>query len=143
MMKLSKGWLIILMKIGRKHSSCIKGNMKMIRRRNEIREEHIHGLKEGKGTVKLFHLLEKDELSGKGRLCVREVIEPNNSVGYHRHEGDFELYYVLEGEGIVNDNGFETTVRKGDVVRTGNGEFHSIKNAGSADLELIALILFE
>lgn len=115
----------------------------MIRRRNEMREEHIHGLKEGTGTVALFHLLEKEELSGKGRLCAREIIEPGNSVGYHRHEGDFELYYVLEGEGIVNDNGFETSVRKGDVVRTGNGEFHSIKNIGDKDLELIALILFE
>ncbi|HET6460037.1 MAG TPA: cupin domain-containing protein [Syntrophales bacterium] len=115
----------------------------MIRRSNEMREQHIHKLKEGKGTVKLFHLLEKEELSGKGRLCAREVIEPGSSVGYHRHEGDFELYYVLEGEGVLNDNGFKTTVKKGDVVRTGNGEFHSIENVGDKNVELIAIILFE
>jgi len=115
----------------------------MIRRSNEIREERIHGLKEGKGAIKLSHLLEKEELSGKGRLCAREVIEPGNSIGYHQHEGDFELYYVLEGEGIVNDNGVETTVRKGDVVRTGQGEFHSIQNVGDRNLELIAIILFQ
>jgi mannose-6-phosphate isomerase-like protein (cupin superfamily) len=115
----------------------------MIRRRNDMREEHVRGLKEGKGTIKLFHILEKDELSGKGRLCAREIIEPGNSVGYHRHEGDFELYYVLEGEGSVNDNGFETTVKKGDVLRTGSGEFHSIKNVGEKNLELITIILFE
>ena len=115
----------------------------MIRRSNEMREERIHELKKGKGTVKLFHLLEKQELSEKGRLCAREIIEPGNSVGYHKHEGDFELYYVLEGEGIVNDNGSETTVRKMDVVRTGHGEFHSIKNVGNKNLELIAIILFE
>ena len=115
----------------------------MIRRSNEMREQHIRELKEGKGTVKLFHLLEKEELSGKGRLCAREIVEPGNSVGHHKHEGDFELYYVLEGEGIVNDNGFETTVKKGDVVRTGYGEFHSIKNVGVKNLELIAIILFE
>ncbi len=115
----------------------------MIRRSNEMREERIHGLKEGKGAIKLFHLLEKEELSGKGRLCAREVIEPGNSIGYHQHEGDFELYYVLEGEGIVNDNGVETTVRKGDVVRTDHGEFHSIQNVGDKNLELIAIILFQ
>ena len=115
----------------------------MIRRKNELREEHIHELKEGKGHIKLFHLLEKDELSGKGRLCVREVIAPGYSIGYHKHEGDFELYYILEGEGIINDNGIRVTVRKGDVARTGNGEFHSIENNGDTDLELIAIILFE
>jgi hypothetical protein len=43
----------------------------MIRRSNETREERIHGLKEGKGAIKLFHLLEKEELSGKGRLCAK------------------------------------------------------------------------
>jgi len=115
----------------------------MIRRNNEMREEHIHRLKEGNGAIKLFHLLETEELSGKGRLCAKEIIESGNSVGYHKHDGDFELYYVLEGEGIVNDNGFETTVKKGDVVRTGKGEFHSIKNVSDKNLELLAIILFE
>ena len=115
----------------------------MIRRSNELREEHIVGLRGGKGTVKLFHILEKEELSGKGRICSREIIEPGVSVGYHKHEVDFELYYVLEGEGIVNDNGVETTVRQGDAVRTGTGEFHSIKNIGDKDLVLFTLILFE
>ncbi len=115
----------------------------MIRRSNEIREEHILEMKEGRGYVKLFHLLEKDELSGKGRLCVREVIAPGYSIGYHKHEGDFELYYVLEGEGVINDNGAKATVKKGDVVRTGNGESHSIENTGNENLELIAIILFE
>ena len=115
----------------------------MIRRSSEIREEHIHELKGGKGYIKAYHLLEKDELSGKGRFCAREVIAPGYSVGYHKHEGDFELYYILEGEGILNDNGVEATVRKGDVVRTGNGEYHSIENTGEKNLELIAVILFE
>ncbi|MGZ6240162.1 MAG: cupin domain-containing protein [Syntrophales bacterium] len=115
----------------------------MIRRSSEMREESIHELKGGKGTLKLFHILEKDELSRKGRLCTREIIPPGDSVGFHKHEGDFELYYVLEGEGLVNDNGFETTIRKWDAVRTGHGESHAIKNVGDRDLELITLILFE
>ncbi|MGC9977151.1 MAG: cupin domain-containing protein [Syntrophales bacterium] len=62
---------------------------------------------------------------------------------FHKHEGDFELYYGLEGEGLLNDNGLETTAGKGNVVRTGHGESHSIKSFGDKDLELIAIILFE
>ena len=115
----------------------------MIRRSNEMREERIHELKGGRGTLTLFHILERDELSGKGRLCAREIIAPGNSVGFHKHKGDFELYYVLGGEGLVNDNGSETTIRRGDVVRTGHGESHSIENVGDKDLELITVILFE
>ena len=115
----------------------------MIRRSKEMRQESVPELKGGRGTLRLFHILEKDELSGKGRLCSREIIPPGNSVGFHKHEGDFELYYVLEGEGLLNDDGLETTVRKGDVVRTGHGESHSIENVGDKDLELMAIILFE
>jgi len=87
-----------------------------------MREERIHELKEGKGTIKVFHMLEKDEIGrGKGRLCAREIIAPGNSVGFPQTRGRiFELYYVLEGEGLLNDNGLETTIRKGDVVRTGS-----------------------
>jgi mannose-6-phosphate isomerase-like protein (cupin superfamily) len=120
-----------------------RGDARMIRRSNEMREERIHKLKGGRGTLKLFHILEKDELSEKGRLCAREIIAPGNSVGFHKHEGDFELYYVLKGEGLVNDNGFETRIKKGDVVRTGHGQSHSIANVGDKDLELITIILFE
>ena len=51
--------------------------------------------------------------------------------------------YILKGTGEVNDDGILSPVGPGDVVHTGSGHSHSIRNTGEENLELIAMILFE
>ncbi|WP_258358686.1 cupin domain-containing protein [Moorella sulfitireducens (nom. illeg.)] len=116
----------------------------MIRRAQEIREETFTGFRGGQGEVKIAHILEanKNEFNDKGRLFARFTLAPGASIGWHQHNGDFETYYILSGQGTVNDNGTETTVKAGDMVLTRNGEYHSIINTGEEDLVFIALILF-
>jgi mannose-6-phosphate isomerase-like protein (cupin superfamily) len=46
-------------------------------------------------------------------------------------------------EGATIEERRSSKVRKGDVVRTGHGESHSLGNVGDKDLELMAIILFE
>lgn len=96
----------------------------------------------GNGEIRVTHLLDKERMGGKGRLYSRMLLKPGCSLGYHQHNGETETYYILSGEGTMNDNGQTTTVKAGDVIFTADGEFHSIENTGSADLEFIALILF-
>ena len=67
-------------------------------------------------------LLTPDEFRGKGRLLSHSVIFPGSSIGVHTHKGDFETYYILKGEGLVNDNGVVSPVGPGDVIYTGNKE---------------------
>ena len=90
------------------------------------------------------HLLEvgKDEFNGKGRLFAKNTLKPGWSVGYHKHEGDAEAYYILKGEAILDDNGEKVALKAGDLAYTPNGSSHSIENVGDTDLEFIALILF-
>ena len=96
----------------------------------------------GKGSVQVKTLLSLEGFRGKGRLFAKNIIPPGSSIGFHKHEKDFETYYILSGEGIVDDNGAAKPVKAGDVVYTAPGETHSIENTGSQDLEMIALILF-
>ncbi|WP_406677061.1 cupin domain-containing protein [Moorella sp. ACPs] len=116
----------------------------MIRRAQEMKEEIVTGLRGGKGNVAMVHILEesKNEFNGKGRLFARLTLKPGASIGWHQHSGDSEAYYILSGQGIVNDNGRETVVKAGDMVLTKNGEYHSIINNGDENLEFIALILY-
>ena len=97
----------------------------------------------GNGEISMKPLLSPEEFLGKGRLLSHSVIFPGSSIGYLTHQGDFETYYILKGEGVVNDNGVLTAVGPGDVVYTGSGESHSIENTGQQNLELIAMILFK
>ena len=62
-------------------------------------------------------------------------------MGYHQHVGDFEIYYIVKGEGQYNDNGTIVPAKVGDVFRCADGEFHAIQNTGDEDLEFIALIV--
>jgi mannose-6-phosphate isomerase-like protein (cupin superfamily) len=96
----------------------------------------------GHGEIKVKPLLTADEFCGKGRLFAHNVIPPGSSIGFHKHAGDFETYYILKGSGVVDDNGVKTAVKAGDLLYTPAGESHSIENTGTQDLELIALILF-
>lgn len=114
----------------------------MIKRAGQIRSEIRNNMFDGKGGVELNHLLEGSEFQGKGRLFSHSILKPGTSIGNHTHKGDIEAYYVIKGEGTYSDNGEITTLKKGDLAFTDNGQSHYIENTGDEDLELIALILF-
>jgi len=114
----------------------------MIKRAKDLSSEVAEKRFGGKGEIHITRLLEAGQFQSKGRLFAHNKLRPNSSVGLHEHKGDFEVFYILSGEGIVDDNGSKAPVKAGDVILTGNGESHALENTGSIDLEYIALILF-
>ncbi|MGI6153738.1 MAG: cupin domain-containing protein [Christensenellaceae bacterium] len=69
-----------------------------------------------------------------------ETIESGCSIGKHYHSEETEYYYMLEGEGVYNDNGELTILRAGDVAICGGGEFHSIRNERQAPIVFLGII---
>ena len=115
----------------------------MIRKKSETTtqvREHVQG---GKGKGDFTALVTPDELRGHGRLFNRIVLEPGASIGEHDHTKDFEVYYILSGKGLVNDNGKEIVVEEGDVIYTADGAKHSIENIGDGVLDFLAVVLFD
>ena len=122
----------------------------MLRKSESLRtvaNEHMRG---GNGTVHITLFLEKnaeapatDDFYGKGRLFGKIVLEPGESIGYHVHEGEEEIFYCARGTVLCNDNGTKVILRPGDVTRTGDGEGHGVENVGDDTAELIALILYK
>lgn len=103
--------------------------------------EHMAG---GPGYIKKTSLIESNsDIYNSGRLYAHIVLEKDCGVGYHIHNGDGEIYYILKGEGEYNDNGTVVTVKAGDVTHTLPGEGHGIVNLKDEPMEMIALILFE
>lgn len=97
----------------------------------------------GKGTLKNIHFLNKEDAASSGRLFVKSILKPGSSIGRHTHKGDFEVYYILSGTALVDDDGEMIQLEAGDSMQTKNGFSHSIENNGDVDLEYIALILFD
>jgi len=114
----------------------------MIKRCAEIPAKVLTNFRDGIGDITMHHFMDEKEANGAGRLFVKTVIEPGNSIGLHTHEGDMEAYYILKGKALVSDNGNEVVLEAGDCNICVDGEAHSIKNVGDDTLEYIAIILY-
>ena len=63
------------------------------------------------------------------------------SIGYHLHDGEEEIFYILSGTGTVTEGDTTSVVGPGDAVLTGGGGGHSIENPGEEPLDFLATIL--
>jgi len=113
----------------------------MIQKSADRKMESRSAMRGGTGTVTINHFFNKEEMTAKTRLCASLTIPPGASIGPHQHEGEDEVYVVTRGTGLLDDGKAKTPVTVGDAILTGNGESHSIANAGTTDLEIIAVIM--
>jgi quercetin dioxygenase-like cupin family protein len=115
----------------------------MIRKKDECKKEYREHMRDGKGTVELTNFIESpDELNGKGRLFSRITLKSGCSIGFHIHENDSELFYILKGTAEYNDNGELKTVSAGDVTICPAGTGHGIENKSDETVEFIAVIVY-
>lgn len=114
----------------------------MIIRPQDMKVEEITRLRDGEGTV-TKRTLAPAQPDMHLRLLGRFTIKKGCSIGNHTHTGEVEYYYILSGQGIVTEDSGETTVNPGDVVVTGWGQSHSIRNECDKDLEFVAVITTE
>ncbi|GKX28341.1 cupin [Vallitalea longa] len=115
----------------------------MITKRENLSTVVKKQLKDGIGNTTILNITDQEGLNDKGRLFASFSLEPGSSIGKHTHVDESEIYFILEGKGLVYDNGKEETVTSGDVVITKSGETHSIKNVGETTLNFIALIVLD
>ena len=113
----------------------------MVRRKDEIRVRPVKNAQGGEGEVIFYDWLLPEEAAGHGRVFSKLVIPSGCSIGYHSHDGEFEAFYVLSGEAVVDDNGKEVTLHEGDMHMCVNGEGHGTRNESEQDLVLMALIM--
>lgn len=113
----------------------------MIRKSHEMEKEVRERMRDGTGTVEVLHVFRSRELKGHTRLFARLRLPSGSSIGFHRHEGEEEVFYILSGAGQVSEGGVLTAVAPGDAVLTGDGGGHSIANPGPEPLEFMAVIL--
>lgn len=98
-------------------------------------------LRGGTGEIKMYHLLEENELMGKAKMCTRLVVEPGCSIGSHPHNPEAEIYYIIKGELEMDDDGVIRQMHAGDIMITGNGAMHGLNNKSDKTAEVFAIIL--
>ena len=115
----------------------------MIRKEKDQTVDIQRNMRGGTGEVSFRSLLcGEEEMNDKGRLFKLVTIPTGASIGYHVHEGESETFYVIEGNGVFDDNGTPTPFAAGDVLHTPVGCGHSVTNTGTDPVRMVALILF-
>ena len=109
---------------------------------NQYIVETRRSMRGGNGQVVLEHI-SKTCLPGNQRLMAKITLDQGCSIGYHVHTGETEIFYVLEGCGLANDNGTLRTLSKGETLITPNGHGHSIQNYNAQPLVLLANIILD
>lgn len=113
----------------------------MIRQKNEVNIRKVSNAQGGKGDIFFHDWLLSEEAPGHGRVFSKLVIPAGCSIAPHKHSGEFEAFYVIEGVATVTDGDNVVEVPEGGMNLCKDGDIHGVENRTDSDLVLIALIM--
>lgn len=113
----------------------------MIRDEKDVRIRKVSNAQGGKGDVFFHDWLLPEEAKGHGRVFSKLVIPPGASIAPHRHSGEFEAVYVLDGIATFTDGEEVREVCAGGMNYCKDGDIHGVENRTDKDLVMIALIM--
>lgn len=93
----------------------------------------------GQGTVMYRRALEPAVFSTPWTFVDHLMLPPGTSVGSGSKVGMSEVYYVIGGEGEMTVAGETAAIRAGDAVPVDLDQARSIRQSGSAPLELMVI----
>ncbi len=114
----------------------------MFKKSADFSRETRTAMRDGNGSVQLEHIWKPGEdLGSPVRMYSRLILNPGCSIGWHVHQNEEEIFYILRGNALLNDNGSEVHAVPGDSIVTRSGEGHSVACEGSDTLEILAVII--
>ena len=113
----------------------------MILRVKDLEGRKLERPRGGRGFMESFPYNILDGMSGEIKMFSIINLHSDSMVGYHQHESDNEIYLMLDGCAVVNDNGKEDLLNPGDMLVTTKGESHSIENKSDTTIVFLAIII--
>ncbi len=100
----------------------------------KVIEERCHN---GEGSIIFREVFKKEDFRSSIQFLHETEILPDSTIGYHKHEGNEEIYYIISGKGLMTVDGHEKEIGPGDAVITHSGSSHGLKNMGSTNLKIL------
>ncbi|NCC90177.1 MAG: cupin domain-containing protein [Spirochaetia bacterium] len=114
----------------------------MIKKASDMNVSIKEKMRGGTGQVVLKSLSDEGTMA-HCRLFSELRIEKGCSIGTHDHVNETEYYWITGGRGIVTEADGDKVVEKGDLVITGGGASHAIRNEEDEPLTFLALIILD
>ncbi|MGQ0774304.1 MAG: cupin domain-containing protein [Pseudonocardiales bacterium] len=94
----------------------------------------VYGMHGGEKLAQWKCLVRRNNLFGAWEAVEWAWLPPGGASGEHLHTRTEQLDFVLSGSGVMTIGGQEHPVTAGDVILTGLGTRHGIRNAGAGEL---------
>lgn len=112
----------------------------MIFRKSSIQPVVVENVHDGSGKLTCLDMLKGHVNDGHGFRFVHDnILEPGATVGEHLHQGDEEIYFVLEGNGIMIEDGVEFEIHAGDLSLVQSGHTHGLRNNSDTSMRLLVI----
>lgn len=108
-------------------------NISLAKQAKRITQKKCHN---GKGTILFREVFAKNDFNSAIQFLHETSVMPNSTIGYHKHSGNEEVYFIIEGVGLMEVDGEKKVVCPGDAVITYSGSRHGLKNIGDKDLKI-------
>lgn len=93
----------------------------------------------GVGQMTFHTLLKPEVLGGRTGMFAVITLEPGNTVGEHLHDTDSEVFFLLEGEAVMLEDGKCYPVAAGDIEYCPKGHSHGLEPRGDRAVKFLAL----
>ncbi len=103
----------------------------------------VKNVRGGDGELQMHDLATPETLPKNIRILSFLTLKPGESVGYHSHADEDEVYHCISGQGWVRDGSEEVEMAPGDTVVLPAGTMHGMKNLGLEDLVVLALVVHD
>ncbi|MEZ9819938.1 cupin domain-containing protein [Shewanella sp. 10N.286.45.A1] len=94
---------------------------------------------DGSGQYDLYEIWNRADFSSNVDFIDRVVIPPNSTVGYHKHANNEEIYIVIEGQGAMNLNGKDISIKKGDMILNQPFGEHGLVNNSDSVIDILVI----
>lgn len=102
---------------------------------NTLEYEIIPNFKGGEKETAAKMFVDENNRILQGKLI------PGATIGFHKHEGNSEIIYIIEGNGaILEDDGQTRPLSAGMCHYCAKGEAHSLINNSNEDLLFFAVV---
>ena len=97
----------------------------------------------GKGTLSGEYAFTRDKATKD--QAIKEIswlmLQPGDSIGYHKHTTNEDTYIIVSGTGTFRDkDGKDYAVKAGDVTIVRKNESHGLTNTGTVPLVFVDVI---
>ena len=94
----------------------------------------VYGMHGGEKIAQWKCLVRRNNLFGPWEAVEWAWLPPGGASGEHLHNRTEQLDYVVTGSGVLTIDGEEHPVGPGDVILTGLGVRHGLRNVGNSEL---------